>query len=147
MNAKVQDLMTAPVMTTTPHQTVGHVRDLMHAHQISCLPVVNPNQEPVGIVTLTDLTAKHKDGTPVSHLMSAKVLTVPQYAEVSLAARIMRNHHTHHVVVTHETKVVGIISSFDLLRLVEEHRFVMRSAPSTPQHPRGRRKKAGGREG
>jgi CBS domain-containing protein len=147
MNAKVQDLMTALVMTATPHQTVGHVRDLMRMHQISCLPIVDPNHEPVGIVTLTDLTEKHKDGTPISHLMSETVLTVPRYAEVSLAARIMRNHHTHHVVVTQEKKVVGIISSFDLLRLIEDHRFVMRNAPSTPRHPLGTRKKAEGREG
>lgn len=119
----------------------------MHTHQISCLPVVNPSDEPVGIVTLTDLMGKHKDGTPISQLMSEKVLTVPQYAEVSLAARIMRNHHTHHIVVTHEKKIVGIISSFDLLRLVEEHRFVMRNAPSIPKHPRGTRRKAERRDG
>ena len=96
--------------------------------------MVNPDHEPVGIVTLTDLAEKQKDGTPISQIMSETVLTVPQYAEVSIAARIMRNHHTHHVVVTHEKKVVGIISAFDLLRLVEDHRFVMKSAPSTPQH-------------
>ena len=41
----------------------------------------------------------------------------------------MRNHRIHHVVVTHEKKVVGILSAFDLLKLVEDHRFVMKSAP------------------
>ncbi len=65
--------------------------------------------------------------------MTQKVYTVPQYADPSLAARIMRKHKIHHVVVTHEKKVVGIISSFDLLKLVEEHRFVMKNAPDTPK--------------
>ena len=35
----------------------------------------------------------------------------------------------HHAVVTHEKKVVGMISSFDLLKLVEDHRFVMKNPP------------------
>ena len=58
------------------------------------------------------------------------MLTVPQYGDPSLAARIMRNHKIHHVIVTHEQKVVGIISSFDLLKLVEDHRYVMKNPPT-----------------
>ena len=50
--------------------------------------------------------------------------------DASVAARIMRKNKIHHVVVTHEKRVVGIISSFDLLKLVEEHRFVAKGAPS-----------------
>ena len=73
--------------------------------------------------------------------MNANVYTVPQYADASLAARIMRNHGIHHVVVTHEKKVVGIISSFDLLRLVEEHRFVMKNAPDVSKKG-GKRKQS-----
>lgn len=67
--------------------------------------------------------------------MSDKVYTIPQYNDVHQAARLMRNHHIHHVVVTHEKVVVGIISSFDLLELVEDHRFVMKPGP-TPRRER-----------
>ena len=45
------------------------------------------------------------------------VLTVKTYKS---------NHKVNHVVVTHEKKIVGILSSFDLLKLVEEHRFTMK---------------------
>jgi hypothetical protein len=34
------------------------------------------------------------------------------------------------VVVTHEKKVVGVLSSFDLLKLVEGHRFVAKNPPT-----------------
>jgi CBS domain-containing protein len=61
--------------------------------------------------------------------MSEDVTVVPAYNNVDVAARIMRKHKIHHVVVTHEKKVVGIISSFDLLRLIEGHRFVAKDAP------------------
>ena len=62
--------------------------------------------------------------------MTEKVYTVPQYDDVSTAARVMRNHRIHRVVVTHEKKVVGILSAFDLLKLVEEHRYVAKNAPT-----------------
>jgi signal-transduction protein with cAMP-binding, CBS, and nucleotidyltransferase domain len=62
--------------------------------------------------------------------MTEKVYTVPRYDDVSSAARVMRNHKIHHVVVTHEQQVVGILSSFDLLKLVEDHRFVPKNAPT-----------------
>ncbi|CAN5546300.1 hypothetical protein BH24ACT22_BH24ACT22_08740 [soil metagenome] len=50
----------------------------------------------------------------------------------------MRNRRIHHVVVTEEKKVVGVLSSFDLLKLVEQHRFVMKPGP-TPSRNQGRR--------
>jgi signal-transduction protein with cAMP-binding, CBS, and nucleotidyltransferase domain len=61
--------------------------------------------------------------------MVRDVYTIPQYNDVHRAARLLRNHRIHHVEVTHEQAVVGILSSFDLLALVEEHRFVMKNAP------------------
>ena len=63
--------------------------------------------------------------------MSEGVRAVPAYNDVSVAARIMRKRKIHHVVVTHEKRVVGMISSFDLLQLVEGHRFSVKGAPTT----------------
>ena len=139
MNAKVADLMISPVMTTTPHQTAGHVKKVLRDNKASCMPVVDSDGEPVGIVTASDLLHDQKEGTPVSEFMTTKVYTVPKYNDVSIAARIMRNHNIHHVVVTHEKGVVGIISSFDLLKLVEDHRFVMKNAPTETKKKGGQR--------
>ncbi len=142
MNTKIADLMNPRVMTVHPHQTFGHVKKLMQEHNISCLPVAGAEGQPAGIVTATDLLDGHEDGTPISRFMTSKVFTVPAYGDVSLAARIMRKHKIHHVVVTHEQEIVGILSSFDLLQLVEDHRFVMKNAPSTPGKKRGKREQA-----
>ena len=130
MNAKIADLMVSKVMTTTPHQTMGHVKKVLSESKASSMPVVNTEGEPVGIITATDLLKDFPEGSPVSQHMNEHVYTVPQYNDVSVAARIMRKHKIHHVVVTHEQKIVGIISSFDLLKLVEDHRFVMKNPPS-----------------
>ncbi len=52
--------------------------------------------------------------------MTEGVYKLPAYNNVDVAAKVMRKNRIHHVVVTHEQEVVGIVSSFDLLKLVEE---------------------------
>jgi CBS domain-containing protein len=142
MNVKIKDLMVERVITAQPHHTVEHVRGLMERNRISAVPVIGADGEAVGIVTATDLVADLKNGTPVSQIMTERVYRVPAYNDVHVAARVMRNHRIHHVVVTHEQEVVGIISSFDLLKLVEDRRFVSKDAPATSPRKGGRRNEA-----
>lgn len=141
MNVKVQDLMVENVMSASPSQSIGRVREVMKKHRIHSMPVLDEQREPVGIVTSTDVLSAADESAPVSTIMSDMVFTVPGYGDPSLAARIMRNHHLHHVLVTHEKKLVGIVSSFDLLKLVEDHRFVMKGAPGQSKRHAGSRKK------
>ena len=136
MNVKISDLMAKRVITAAPHHTVGRLRGIMERNRIHAVPVVGTDKEPVGIVTTADLARRFKDDSPVSRLMSNDVIVVPAYNDASVAARIMRKRKIHHVVVTHEKKVVGIISSFDLLKLVEGRRFVAKNAPTSPNRRR-----------
>ncbi|MBW2282067.1 MAG: CBS domain-containing protein [Deltaproteobacteria bacterium] len=139
MNAKVHDLMTESVVTTEPHVTIDRVRRILERNKVGALPVVDPDGHPVGIVSATDLVPTLKPDSPVSSIMTDKVYSVPQYDDVSVAARIMRNHRIHRVVVTHEQKVVGMISAFDLLRLVEDHRWVAKNPPSESKRHKSKR--------
>ncbi len=141
VNVKIDDLMVKSVMAANPRQSVGSVRDTMNAHRIHSMPVLDEEGRPLGIVTATDVLSSDKDQTEVRHVMSTDVKTVPQYGDPSLAARIMRNHRIHHLLVTHEQKVVGIVSSFDLLVLIEDKRFSAKNAP-TPNSKGGARKKS-----
>lgn len=140
MNVKVNELMTESVVTTEPHHSVEHVRKILDNNSISAVPVVDSEQQPVGIISATDLAHDLKAGTPVSSIMTEKVYTVPQYDDVSTAARVMRNHKIHRVVVTHEKKVVGMLSAFDLLKLVEGHRFVAKNAPTRSKRKGSKRR-------
>ena len=128
MNVKVQDIMTSQVLTAQRHQSVAHARDLMSSNGIHALPVVDTEGEPVGIVTSSDVVGEVSPNTKISTVMSKNVVTIPAYGEPRVAARTMRNNHFHHLIVTHEKKIVGILSTFDLLRLVEEHRFEKKGA-------------------
>jgi CBS domain-containing protein len=139
MNVKVADLMVPNVVTTTPHKTVGHVKAMMRNSNIRVLPVVGPEDEPLGIISASDLLDDLSDETPVSRVMTEKVYTVAQYDDVHVPARVMRNHRIHHVLVTHESRVVGILSSFDLIQLVEDKRFVMKNPPTESSRRKKRR--------
>jgi CBS domain-containing protein len=130
MNVKVHELMTESVLTTEPHTPIERVRGILERNHISAIPVVDPDGRPIGIVSATDLLPSLKPDSPVSTVMTEKVYTVPKYEDVSTAARVMRNHRIHRVVVTDEQKLVGVLSAFDLLKLVEGHRFVAKNAPS-----------------
>ena len=134
MNTKIADLMAKRVITAQPHHSIEHVRGLMQRNRIHSVPVVGPEDVALGIVTSADLAVDLKAATPVQHVMSSPVHSVPAYNDVSVAARIMRKNKVHHVVVTHEKRVVGLISSFDLLKLVEGHRFVSKQGPSDTKH-------------
>jgi CBS domain-containing protein len=142
MSVKVHELMTNEVTTAQPHQTVGQIKGKMTKHSVSSVPVVSSDNTPVGVVSTSDILTVEKDGTPISNIMTEKVYTIPEYEDVSVAARVMRNHKIHHLIVTQEQKVVGIISSFDLLKLVEGHRFVMKNAPTSKNKGVGKRSKA-----
>ena len=136
MNVKIADVMAKRVISAQPHHTVEHVRGLLERNRIHAVPVVGPEGEALGIVTSADLASDLKNGTPVRHFMSQGVRTVPAYNDASAAARAMRRHKIHHIVVTHEKRVVGMISSFDLLKLVEGHRFVAKAAPTASKKKR-----------
>lgn len=133
MNAKIEDLMVKSVVCSVPHKSIGHIKEIMTTHKIQSVPIVNPNNEVEGIVTAQDLIGDLNDQTPVSQVMTRNVYTIPLYSDVHIAARIMRNHSIHHLIVTDEQKIVGILSAFDLLKLVENHRFVMKNPPTPPK--------------
>ena len=139
MNAKVKDLMSPSVITTQASATVDRTCRLLQRNGIGSVPVVDAEGHPVGIISSSDLIPELNGNSPIRSIMTEKVYTVPEYDDVSVAARIMRNHGIHHVVVTHEQKIVGIISSFDLLRLVEDHRFVAKNAPTPSRRKRAKK--------
>lgn len=140
MSIKVEELMTKSVITAEPHQSIEHVRNMLEKNSISAVPVVDSDGHPVGIVSATDLVHELKPGAPISQIMTERVYTVPMYDDTSIAARVMRNHSIHRVVVTHEQKVVGMLSAFDLLQLVESHRYVAKNAPTPSKRKGGKRR-------
>jgi CBS domain-containing protein len=138
MNVKIADIMVKQVITVGPHKTLEQAQLIMQDKNIHSLPIVDGDGTAIGIITTSDFTKGHSPDSKLRQIMTKRVYCVPAYNDVHVAARIMRNHKIHHVIVLDEKKVAGIISSFDLLKLVEEHRFVMKNPP-TPSRKASKR--------
>ncbi len=121
MNATVADIMERNVVVIGPEDTVEFAKDLLMTHGIQAMPVASTNHgEPLGIISLADLLAGYPADTPISELMTKKLYTVQPDDGVEVAAGVMREHRLHHVLVTKDGQIVGILSTFDLLKLVQE---------------------------
>ena len=81
MNTKVAELMSEAVVTTEPHQSIEHIRQLLDRNKITSVPVVDSDGKPVGIVSVTDLAHDLRAGSPISSIMTEKVYVVPDVGQ------------------------------------------------------------------
>jgi len=116
---KLENVMTAGVVAVSEESTLGEARESMESHAIHALPVTDRFGLLVGIVSSEDLVRGHEATLPVSRIMTSPVHTLSPDSEVATAAALMRRYRHHHLVVLEGQKIVGIVSSLDLLRLLE----------------------------
>lgn len=116
---KLEEVMTAGVVAVKEDDTLGEARDRMEALDIHALPVTDRFGVLVGIVSSEDLVRGHEATLPVSRVMTSPVHTLPPDTGTSAAVALMRKHRHHHVVVLDGQKIVGMVSSLDLLKLLE----------------------------
>ncbi len=123
--------MSAPPVVARDTMTLPQARQILADLNIRRLPVVDANDELVGIVTEGDINriSDSADGDlaeynlyyrvkdlPVREFMRRPVLTVTPEARLSEAARIMIENHIHGVPVVIGKRVVGVVTVSDLLR-------------------------------
>jgi len=135
---RVEDLMTSKVFTVEQHDLIDRVFFLIHYERIRHLPVVEKGKV-IGIVSDRDLykalgpksnssaietttgtgTAElHVIPKKVQHIMHRGVITVTRDTYASEAAALMAEHKIGALpVVDKDNKLVGILSSTDILRV------------------------------
>ena len=128
MDVAVSDVMVPRVFVVMPDDKVAYVREVMVGQKIHAVPVFNEEDRPLGIVTAADLIDAPHDDMEVADIMTREVVTVAQEDSVAEAARLMRSKRLHHLLVTSQDEIVGILSSFDLLSVVEDNGFRVRSS-------------------
>ncbi len=111
----VDDVMTTTLITAKPNDLVGPIRDAMLDSGVHCLPVVEDDGGLVGIISAWDLVEEYSPQEGIANAMTTTVLTIGPSALVEEAAAMMCDNFVHHLVVLEREKVVGIVSSFDLL--------------------------------
>lgn len=111
----VSQAMSSDVKTVSTNDVVGTVRDALIDHHIGAVPVLDDRGGLAGIISASDLVEEWAPEMGVLTVMSDKVTVTTPSTSLVDAAAMMLEHRIHHLVVVDGSKVVGMLSSFDLL--------------------------------
>lgn len=130
MNPRVDAAMTATVVSISPDSTLDEACSLMLRHNVSGLPVVDSDEQVVGIVTERDLITllfePDKGSHCVSEYLSDDVVKVTVDDLLTDAAELFLKHSFRRVPVVRGHRLVGILSRRDVIRFVQELRMRVR---------------------
>ncbi len=123
LSMPVKHLIAREPLFVTPDATVQEAARLMSEANVSSVLVA---ADPPGIVTDRDLrrrvlAAGRGPETPVSAAMTRPLLQIDADAPVYSAMMRMLEAQIHHLALTQEGQIVGLISSTDLLRFQSQN--------------------------
>jgi acetoin utilization protein AcuB len=116
---KVGDVMTPDPMHLTPDQTVRDAYVLMSERGFRHVPIVE-NGELVGIISMTDigrLGARVPEilAKVIRDVMTINLITASPEEIVDVAAAKMATRKINCLPVVKDSKIVGIVTTYDLL--------------------------------
>jgi acetoin utilization protein AcuB len=119
---KVRQYMSHPVRTVTAQLDHRRAFDLLHAHGIHHLPVVE-GKRVMGMVAHRDLllaAANFGPATvPVGEIMKAPPVCISEGADIKDAARLLvLNHIGSLPVIDDEGALIGIITETDIFKIM-----------------------------
>jgi CBS domain-containing protein len=121
MSKLAQDVMTANPACCTPETPLDQVAKLMVQHDCGEIPVIDPAEQVIGVVTDRDIVCrvvavgKNPMAYPASTCMSELIVTVPLNAPLNDVLATMEKHQVRRVPVVDERGgCVGMISQADL---------------------------------
>ena len=127
---RVADLMETDVQTLPPDAVVNDAVVALAEARISAAPVVDRAGRMIGVVSTTDILASEEEAedpearetlferTFVRDLMTPRPLTIVPEAEVKEAAQQMLYADVHRLFVVEGDRLVGVISTTDIVRAV-----------------------------
>jgi citrate synthase len=117
----VAEIMSSPVVTAGPEDTVADAAARMSEARVGSVVVVD-EKRPVGILTERDLIRLTAAGTPaaeavLSEWATVELDTIPPATEAVAALEAMEERGYRHLPVVEEGRLVGIVSLRDLVRV------------------------------
>lgn len=120
MTMRVEEVMISPVAVTKKNVSISNLKNRLARKGINAVPVLEEDGNIAGIVSTNDLMAIHNEALTVKDVMSDHVHIVVRNNRVKDAASIMVKHGVHHLVVMEDGKVIGMISSMDIIKVYAE---------------------------
>ncbi|MFC5511786.1 cyclic nucleotide-binding/CBS domain-containing protein [Massilia jejuensis] len=127
MSKPIASIMRTQATTVAMDATLAQVEDTLRLHHLSAVPVIErPRGAVLGIISARDLAQAHHDKRKAGEvraweICSYKPVEVDPSASLSEVARLMVARDIHHVLVTDNKAIVGIVSALDFVRqFIEE---------------------------
>lgn len=118
----VSDIMNRNVVSITPSETASKAAQLLSRYNIGSLPVCDEDKTVKGVVTDRDIVvrclAKGRDpeNTPVSDIMTGRVIYVNPNASIKKASALMSSEQIRRLPVVKDDKLIGMLSLGDIAR-------------------------------
>jgi len=105
-------------ITLTPDKTVEDARELMKKYSVSGIPIVNDQNELVGILTNRDLRFEPNPKLPISELMTKEnLVTAPLGTTLEKAEKILQKYRIEKLpVIDRNNKLKGLITFKDIMK-------------------------------
>ncbi|MCU1426162.1 MAG: citrate (Si)-synthase [Actinomycetia bacterium] len=118
----VGDIMSRPVVTARPAETVAVAAQRMHDHHVGSVVVTDAENRAIGILTERDMIRLGAAGTDasvakVSEWMTAEPDTVASTMPARDAFASLSEHGYRHIPVVDDNQLAGIVSIRDLMRI------------------------------
>lgn len=135
LRIKVDQVMVKDVITVRENDVMSKVEELMLRHKINHIPIVGEHYDLKGILTKNDIQLLKDWGTNLNlrtsikaneqilnsntadERMNAEVITVSEDDTLERCAEIFRNNVFHAIPVVSGSKLVGIITTYDMLEI------------------------------
>lgn len=147
---RVRDIMTSNVVKVHPDTSVSDIALLMTEHAISGLPVVDEEDQVLGVVTEQDMIVRNTRfkmpafitfldaiiyletpgqyrervervlGTTAEEIMSEPAVTTSPDASIEELSELMVDRKMNPIPVVQDNRIVGIVSRSDIIRLMTE---------------------------
>jgi len=119
INDHVKEIMTRDVISISPKYSIRESVDVMTKNGIGSLPIVDKEEKLVGIVTERDFAlalAGSLTNETVGDIMIKDVITTTPGTPIESCSKIMVRNNLRRIPVVEEEKLIGIVTSTDILR-------------------------------
>jgi CBS domain-containing protein len=111
-----RDIMSREIVTVASDMLVEDAAKLLAYHNISGMPVEDPDGKVVGIVSEADVIGHI--GSIVSDVMTEEVISVGEAATVEEIATLLATHRIKRVPVMDNGQLRGMVSRSDIVRAI-----------------------------
>ncbi|HHU37092.1 MAG TPA: CBS domain-containing protein [Treponema sp.] len=138
---KVKEVMTKPVLTARPTDTLRDIQKLMKSHHITGIPISDDSGNLLGIVSINDIVNALDNGwieeTAEKH-MAKKVIVLQESMSLSFCVSYFNKYSFGRFpVLNRDSKLTGIVTASDVIStlLVALNKEVERLEQTTPLTP------------